>query len=93
MGGASRVQAMETTQPRIPARALRIVGALTSAAAVAVIGTGAMTPTAAQAAGVATGQRVPVASTPPIADPAAIATTSSGSVVTYRVRGGQLERV
>ncbi|EAP98031.1 hypothetical protein JNB_13743 [Janibacter sp. HTCC2649] len=85
---------METNQPRIPARALRIVGALTSAAAVAVIGTGAMTPAAAQAAGVATGHRVPVPAAVPLASPSAITTTSAtGAVVTYRVRAGQLERV
>ena len=85
---------METNQPRIPTRTLRIVGALTSAAAVAVIGTGAMTPAAAQAAGIATGHRVPAPASAPLADPAAIAATSmSGEVVTYRIRGGQLERV
>ncbi|WP_353951779.1 hypothetical protein V6K52_19485 [Knoellia sp. S7-12] len=85
---------METTQARIPARALRIAGALTSAAAVAVIGTGAMTPAAAHAAGVATGHRVPAAAASPLANPAAITTSSpTGEVVTYRIRGAQLERV
>lgn len=85
---------METTQPRTPARTLRIVGALTSAAAVAVIGTGVMAPAVAQAAGVATGHRLPAPSRSPLADPAAITTTSpTGEVVTYRIRSGQLERV
>lgn len=85
---------METNQPRIPARAFRIVGALTSAAAVAIIGTGVMTPAAAQAAGVATGHRVPAHAASPLANPAAITTTSTtGNVVTYRMRSGQLERV
>lgn len=85
---------METNQPRIPVRALRLAGALTSAAAVAVIGTGAMTPAAAAAAGVATGHRIPAPAALPLANPAAITTTSpTGEVVTYRIRGGQLERV
>lgn len=85
---------METNQPRIPARALRIVGALTSAAAVAVIGTGVMAPAAAQAAGVATGHRTPAHTASPLANPAAItATSTTDNVVTYRIRSGQLERV
>lgn len=85
---------METNQPRTPARALRIVGALASAAAVAVIGTGVMAPAVAQAAGVATGHRIPANSAAPLANPAAIITTSAASTtVTYRVHGGQLERV
>lgn len=85
---------METNQPCIPARALRIVGAITSAAAVAVIGTGVMTPAAAQSAGVATGHRTPAHTSSPLANPAAITTTSTtGEVVAYRIRSGQLERV
>ncbi|KGN37680.1 hypothetical protein [Knoellia subterranea] len=85
---------METNQPRTTARPLRVLGALTSAAAVAVIGTGLLTPAAAQAAGVAAGHRVPAPHASPLADPAAITTTTAGgTVVTYRLRGTQLERI
>lgn len=86
---------MDTTQPRTRTHltARRLVGALTSVATVAVIGTGALTPATAQAAGVATGHRVPVP-TATLADPAAVTLTSAGTnVVAYRVRGTQLERL
>ncbi|CAN7261080.1 hypothetical protein [Knoellia sp. LjRoot47] len=85
---------METNQPRTTTHSLRIVGALTSAAAVALLGTGALAPVTAQAAGVATGYRVPASPVSPLADPAAVTTTSTGGeVATYRVRGIQLERI
>lgn len=101
MGRADRVLAMETTQSpsqgrvagRFPATLRRVDGALGAAAAVAILGVGALAPATAQAAGVASGPRVPAPIVVPLADPAAIGAQAGTTTVSYRVRGAQLERV
>ena len=92
MSGPSRVLVMDitTSQPR----SHRLLGAVASATAVAFLGTAILAPAAAQAAGVATGHRLPAPPPVALADPAALTTAGhTGSVVTYRVTGGRFTRV
>lgn len=85
---------MDTTthSPRQTIRTRRIAGAVASGTAVALLGTAVLAPAAAQAAGVATGRRIPAPPAAALADPAAIP-SATGGVVAYRFRGGQPERV
>ncbi|WP_147063194.1 hypothetical protein [Knoellia locipacati] len=79
-----------TTQPR----SHRLLGAVASATAVAFLGTAILAPAAAQAAGVATGHRLPAPPPVPVADPTSLTVPGrAGAVVTYRVTSGRFDRV
>ena len=88
-----------TTRPRTPqnprnlrASGRRLVGAVSSAAAVAVIGVTALTPQTAAAAGISTGYRHAVGR-PRVPDPAALPHLTDAVDVTYRWTGTRWLRV
>jgi len=85
------MQTSQTPQPS-PTRTRRLVGAVASATAVAFLGAAVIAPASAQAAGIATGHRLPAPPPVALADPASPTTSAgTGRVVSYRVTGGRFE--